>query len=141
VADNACEELAQLVEKIAAQHTDAKGFLVALGQDAADIHTGPRALLDLLIAGRTELPGGGFKPELRDHSGSQSRHFAGIARSVTVLGAKRTVWISENLRRDKRDSADGRLTLLAVEFASGLLDGELEPVDAGAWIRSNLCGA
>lgn len=63
----------------------------------------------------------------------------GIARSAIVLGPALTVWVSERLRRDARTSADGRLTLLAVEFARELMSRRLPLDEAASWIRSNLC--
>jgi hypothetical protein len=63
-----------------------------------------------------------------------------VARAVTVLGADRTRWLSVHVRRDAPDSPDGRLSTLAIEFASQLLDGSLATRDAGDWIRENVCG-
>ena len=90
-------------------------------------------------AAARRLRGGGFKPDLHDAPPSQTRHFAGIARAVTVFGPHRTLWLSEHVRRDTADSPDGRLSALAVEFASSLLDGSLAIGDAGEWIRANVC--
>ena len=136
-----CEQLARTAEAIAAEHPDwpAHGLLVELAHEVAGIRRGPLAGLGLLLGGRTRLRGGGFRPELRDHTAGQTRHFVGIARAVTVLGPSRTAWLSAHVRRDAPDSADGRLTSLAIEFASQLLDGSLATKDAGKWIRANVC--
>jgi len=137
---SACARLALTAERVGRLvPDDARRFLVALGKEVAGVRRGPLALVDLAHGGRTKIAGTGFRPELSDGSRSQARHFVGVARSVTVLGPALTVWVSEHLRRDARTSADGRLSLLAVEFARELMSGRL-PVDAAAgWIRSNLC--
>jgi hypothetical protein len=133
--------MAQVAEAIAAEHTDWSGheFLVELGSRVAGIGRGRMAVIGLLLGGRSRIRGGGFRPELRDRSAGQSRHFAGIARAVTVLGADRTRWISVHVRRDAPGSPDGRLTDVAIEFATGLLDGSLHIGRAGDWIRVHVC--
>jgi hypothetical protein len=133
--------MAQVAEAIVAEHPDWSGheLLVELGSRVAGIGRGRLAVVGLLAGGRTRIRGGGFRPELRDHSARQSRHFAGIARAVTVLGADRTRWISVHVRRDAPDSPDGRLTELAIGLASGLLDGSIATDAAGEWIRTNVC--
>jgi hypothetical protein len=138
----ACEEMARVADGIAADHADWSGhdFLVELAARVAGIRRGPLAALGLMVGGRAWLKGGGFRAELRDRSAGQTRHFVGIARSVTVLGARRTLWLSEHVRRDAPDSPDGRLTALAAEFASALLGGSLATSDAGEWIRLHVCG-
>jgi hypothetical protein len=138
---SACEEMAQVAEAIAAEHPDwsPRELLVELGSRVAGIGRGRLALVGLVLGGRTRIRGGGFRPELRDHSTRQSRHFAGVARAVTVFGAERTRWISVHVRRDAPESPDGRLTELAIGFATGLLDGSIAKDGAGEWIRTNVC--
>jgi hypothetical protein len=138
---SACQEMARAAETIAVEHPGLGGhdFLVELGSRVAGIGRGRLAVVGLLLGGRSRLRGGGFRPELRDHSAGQTRHFAGIARGVTVLGADRTRWISVHVRRDAPDSADGRLTELAIEFATGVLDGGLGLDGTGDWIREHVC--
>jgi len=137
----ACEELARTVDSIAAEQPAWPGHevLVELAVRVADIRRGPLAAVGLLVGGRPRLRGGGFRPELRDRTASQTRHFVGVARAVTVLGAARTEWLSIHVRRDAPDSPDGRLSSLAIEFAARLLDGSLATTDAGAWVRTNVC--
>jgi hypothetical protein len=139
---NACAQLARTADDIAAEHPEWAGheLLVELGLRVAGIRRGPLAGVGLVLGGRARIRGGGFQPELRDRTAAQSRHFAGIARAVTVLGPGRTRWLSVHVRRDAPDSPDGRLTELAVGFASGLLDGTLATSDAGGWIREHVCG-
>jgi hypothetical protein len=135
----ACSEMAAIADTLADRPP--RDLLVELGYRVAGIPcSGPMVLPTLLAGGRTRLVGGGFRPELRDHSAAQTRHFAGIARAVTVLGGRRTTWISEHVRRDAAVSPDGRLTALAVDFAEELLDGSVACGDAGAWIRTHVCG-
>ncbi len=133
--------MARTADAIAAAHPDwpAHEFVVELADRVAGIRRGPLAVLGLLAGGRSRLRGGGFRAELRDRTASQTRHFAGIARAVTVVGAARTEWLSVHVRRDAPDSPDGRLTSLAIEFASQLLDGSLATGEAGEWIRVNVC--
>jgi hypothetical protein len=139
---DACPELARAADTVAAEHPDWPGheLLVELGLRVAGIRRGRLSAIGLLIGGRPRLRGGGFRPELRDRTAGQTRHFAGVARAVTVLGAERTRWLSVHVRRDAPDSPDGRLSTLAIEFASQLLDGSLATQDAGDWIRENVCG-
>jgi hypothetical protein len=142
VTGNACADLARNADEIAAAHPEWSGhaFLVELGSRVAGIGRGRMAVIGLMVGGRNRLKGGGFRPELRDHSAGQTRHFVGIARAVTVFGADRTRWISVHVRRDAPDSPDGRLTDVAIEFAAGVLDGSLSPDRTGDWIRENVCG-
>ena len=139
---NACEEMASTADALAREHPDSSGheFLVELGSRVAGIGRGRTAVLGLLMGGRPRLKGGGFRSELRDHTAGQTRHFAGVARAVTVFGSDRTRWLSVHVRRDARDSPDGRLSDLAIEFATSVLDGSLPKERAGEWIRAHVCG-
>ena len=141
MTSNACEELARVADTIAAEQPSwsAHEFLVELSARVSGVRRGPLAAVGLLLGGRARLKGGGFRSELRDHSAGQTRHFVGIARSVTVIGAGRTEWLSVHIRRDAPDSPDGRLTRLSIEFASRLLGGSLATRGAGEWIRRNVC--
>jgi hypothetical protein len=134
--------MATVADAIAAEHPDWPGheLLVELGLRVAGISRGPASVLGLLAGGRTRLRGPGFRADLSDRTAGQTRHFAGTARAVTLFGPARTEWLSVHVRRDAPRSPDGRLTALAVEFASQLLDGSLETRDAGDWIRANVCG-
>ena len=135
---NACAQLARAADDLG--HLAPRRLLVELAHTVAGIpRSGPAVWLVLLAGGRTRLPGGGFRPELRDHTAGQTRHFAGTARAVTVLGADRTRWLSVHVRRDSLEAPDGRLSELAIAFATALLDGELLPAEAGDWIRAHLC--
>lgn len=136
---DACGALAQVLDELG--HLPPRRLLAEFGSRVAGVPARGPLVLPLLVAGgRDRLRGGGFRPELRDHSARQARHFAGIARSVTVLGAGATRWSSVHVRRDAADSPDGRLTDLAVLFATRLLDGTLAPDDAGDWVRRHVCG-
>ena len=139
--NDSCARLAEVTDVIATEHPEWSGheLVVELAHRVAGISRGPSAVLGLLTGGRSQLTGGGFRPELRDRSASQTRHFVGVARAVTVLGAGRTEWLSVHVRRDAPDTPDGRLSELAIRFATQLLDGSLATRDAGEWIRSNVC--
>jgi hypothetical protein len=138
---DACGQMAASADAIAAAHPEWGGteLLVELGYRVAGIGRGRGAVVNLLHGGRSRIRGRGFKPELQDRSVSQTRHFAGVARAVTVFGAGPTRWLSVHVRRDPDDSPDGRLTELAIEFATALQDGRLDPKEAGDWIRRRLC--
>ena len=136
---NACAEMARVADSIAVAHPDPREFLVEFGLRVAGIGRGRFPVLGLLSGGRNRLRGAGFRTELRDRTAGQARHFAGVARSVTVIGLSRTRWVSVHVRRDTPDSPDGRLTELAIEFAELLLDGALATRDAGEWIRTRVC--
>ena len=115
---NACAQLAGVADDLG--HLAPRRLLVELAHTVAGIpRSGPAVWLVLLAGGRTRLPGGGFRPELRDHTAGQTRHFAGTARAVTVLGADRTRWLSVHVRRDSLEAPDGRLSELAIAFATG----------------------
>ena len=139
--DSACQQMARTTEAIAVEHPEWSGreLLVELGVRVAGIPRGPLAVLALLAGGRSRVRGGGFRRELSDRTASQTRHFAGIARAVTILGAAGTGWLSVHLRRDAPDSPDGLLTSRAVELATMLLDGSLATPEAGEWIRTHVC--
>jgi len=143
MTETACAQMARTADVIASEHPDwpARELLVELGVRVAGIRRGPLAAVGLALGGRPRLRGGGFRPELRDRTASQARHFVGVVRAVTALGAARTEWLSIHVRRDAPASPDGLLTSLAIEFASQLLDGSLAPRDAGGWIRANVCGS
>ena len=103
---SACEELARVAD---AHRRRASGLARPTSSwsssrvRVAGIRRGPLAVLGLFAGGRSRLRGGGFRPDLRDRTASQTRHFAGIARAVTVVGAARTEWLSVHVRRDAPD--------------------------------------
>lgn len=136
---NACLALGRLADEIAAGDPSGHDLLVELGRRVAGIPRGWRAWVVLATGGRSRIRGHGFRAELSDGTGGQARHFAGVARAVTLLGEDATLWISVKVRRDAEDSPDGRLTRLAVDFASALLDGSLPVRESGGWIREHLC--
>lgn len=137
----ACERLADTADAINADESgvDGKDFLLELGERAAGIRRGFSGLIDLVAGGSNPIEGGGFKEEYGDGSGRQVRHFAGMAAAAARLGPDVSSWTGEHVRRDPDDSADGRLNEAAIRFARGLLDGDLSPADAGAWIREHVC--
>lgn len=136
---DACSKLATAIDLAAAQTTSPRQLLVTLGTAAAGIRPGPLALLDLARGGRNHFPGRGMASEFDDDSDGQVRHFAGIATSVVRVGPVLTRWLSIVMGRDAPSSPDGKLTDLAVEFASLLLRRELAAVDGADWVRSRLC--
>lgn len=136
---NACQTLGRIADEIAAGDPSGHELLVELGYRVAGIPRGWQAWAVLATGGRTRIRGRGFRADLSDGSTRQARHFAGVARAVTLLGDRATLWISAKVRRDAEESADGELTRLAVDFATALLDGSLPARQSGDWIREHLC--
>ena len=95
-------------------------------------------MLDLLRGGRNPIRGTGFRPELSDGTRGQARHFAGVACSVARFG-ERPTRLASVLRGDLASTPDGRLSALAIEFATGCLSGEIPRAEVGAWIARRLC--
>lgn len=137
----ACERLAEVAAAIVADESDIDGkdFLLELGERAAGIRRGFSGLIDLVAGGSNPIEGGGFKEQYGDGSRLQVRHFAGMATAAARLGPDVSSWTGEHVRHDPDDSADGRLNEAAIRFARGLLDGDLSPGAAGAWIREHIC--
>jgi hypothetical protein len=135
----ACERLAGLAGYLAATDDSVNEFLLDLGQQAAGISKGRRALADLARGGRNRIPGRGFRRRFDDGSSGQVRHFVGYARATMFGGANATRWIGEHLRHDPASSPDGRLGEQGIEFAQALTAGRLELSDASAWLLMRLC--
>jgi hypothetical protein len=136
---NACERLAGLASALGERERDPRGFLRALGREAAGIRPPPRALADLARGGRDLIPGGGFRAAYADGTPGQARHFAGVAVASTYGGVAATRIASVFLRGDPVETPDGRLSERGFEFASLVGSGAVPPDQAGAWILANLC--
>jgi hypothetical protein len=134
----ACQRLAGLAGELAEANHSANEFLLDLGERAAGISRGRRALADLARGGRNRIPGKGFRRPYDDGSIGQVRHFVG-ARASMFGGTSVTRWISEHLRHDPPDSPDGRLGDEGIEFAQELIAGRLELSEASHWLRTRLC--
>lgn len=136
-----CAQLAEACERVAAR-TDSPGrFLRELGREAAGVRRGPLWPLDAGRGGSNRLRGRGFRRHVDDGTEGQARHFAGIVAVAARIGPRLTRWLSVHVGRDAPDSADGRLTDEALDFVRLIRSGELAPADAGAWVRSTICGA
>jgi hypothetical protein len=138
-ADTACERLAIVAAGLGLQTDDPNELLRKLGRRAAGIHDPPRAFVDLARGGQDLIPGAGFRNRYNDRTAGQARHFAGIAVATTYGSESQTRLISIFVRRDPANSADGRLTDAALEFARLLRRGELQTEDAGDWILAEVC--
>jgi hypothetical protein len=136
-----CQALANTADEIVSQRPDIdpREFIRELTFRVAGIDPGPKGVIDLAQGGENVIAGTGFKPVFDDGTEGQARHFAGTAGSVERFGASATLMASETVLRDPADSADGRLSRAAIVFATKLLDGDLAPADAGAWIRDHVC--
>ncbi len=115
-----------------------RDFLRALGQVVAGIGPGVEGVFDLARGGSNEVEGRGFKPEFDDDSRGQARHFAGTAASAGMFGPRLTEIVAHTLV-DPPDSADGRLSAAAVEFARLVIDEKLPLKDASEWILDEIC--
>ena len=136
---NGCLALVALAEREALAGRTPRELIRRLALTGAGVRPGLAGIVDLARAGRDGLPGRGFRPELCDATDGQARHFCGVADCCARFGAKPTRWVSIHLRRDPPDEPDGRLTDLAIEFATLLRRGELAVADAPAWLRRALC--
>ena len=141
LSGTACERLAELAGYLAERDDDVTAFLLDLGEEAGGISKGRRALADLARGGRNRIRGKGFKRRFDDGSIGQVRHFAGYVRASMFGGSSVTRWISEHLRDDPPNSADGRLGDQGIEFAQALIGGRLELSEASQWLRERLCRA
>ncbi len=134
-----CRRLAGVAASLAESEPEPVAYLRALGREAAGIRPPPRAFGDLARGGRDRIPGKGFLARFDDGSAGQARHFAGIAVAVSFGDSANVRRISIDLRRDPADSPDGRLTDEAIEFANGVLGGEIEVPEAPDWLLDRLC--
>lgn len=136
---SAAASLAQVCDLIAGAQPglDGRGFLVALGQQAAGIAPGHAGWADLATGGRNTLPGDGFRPEFDDGTPKQVRHFAGTAAAALRMGSTTTRVLSR-LRGDVPGTADDLLTAAAIAFAHDLSHDALAPAEAGDWVRRRL---
>lgn len=136
---SAAGSLAQVCDLVASAQPDldGRGFLEALGQQAAGITPGRAGWVDLATGGRNTLLGDGFRPELDDGTHKQVRHFAGTAAAAARMGSA-TTRVASRLRGDLPGTADDRLSAAAIEFAHDLRHGVLAPSGAGAWVRRRL---
>ena len=139
LAGSSCEKLAATTDAIAAEVDTPETLIRRLGLETAGIHSGARALVDLARGGTNRIPGAGFKNPYNDQTAGQARHFSGIAVAASYGGEEATRLISIFARQDPLDSPDGRLTERGIDFAKGLLNGEIPQEDAGEWILENLC--
>ncbi len=137
---NACQELSAVCDRIvvADPAISANDFLRALGNTVAGIDTGLEGIIDLARGGTNEIWGTGFAAEFDDGSKGQARHFAGVAAAVAIFGGRATEAIARTFVDDP-NTADGRLTEAAVEFATSLLAGDLPLPEASAWIEEHIC--
>lgn len=137
---NSCRELAAVCDRILASDPAITpvDFLRSLGSLVAGIDPGPEGLLDLARGGSNEIWGKGFLPEFDDGSRGQARHFAGTAASVAIVGGRLTEFVAHTLL-DSADSPDGRLTSMAVEFATQVLEETLPLQECSEWIQEHLC--
>ena len=139
LSGTACERLAGLAGQLAEADDSVNEFLLDLGQQAASISKGRRALADLARGGRNRIPGKGFKRRYDDGSIGQVRHFVGYVRASMFGGGNVTRWIGEHLRHDPANSPDGRLGDEGIEFAQDLIAGRLELAEASTWLSAHLC--
>ncbi|MGD9710792.1 MAG: hypothetical protein AB7V46_01850 [Thermomicrobiales bacterium] len=137
---DACQEMADVSDRILVSDPDIApaDFLRALGRLVAGIDPGVEGILDLARGGENAVYGRGFRPEFDDGSRGQARHFAGTAASVAIVGGRVTGFVAHTFL-DPADTADGRLTTAAIDFATQILDETLPLSDASTWIVENLC--
>jgi hypothetical protein len=135
---NACAALAESIAGLADRGHSSRRFLKELGR-VAGIRRGPLWLLDAASGGTNLLRGRGFHSAVDDSTDGQARHFAGTVAVAARLGGRMTWWLTITVLRDSSDSADGRLSTEAIEFARLIRSGELEQADAADWVRDRIC--
>lgn len=138
---DACDQLAEACERIAARAGSRGQFLRDLGHEVAGVRRGPFWFLDAGRGGSNRISGAGFRRHVDDGTDGQARHFAGIVAVAARLGPRLTRWLSIHVGRDAPETADGQLTDHALDFVRAIRSGELAPGQADAWVRSTLCGA
>ncbi|WP_353808770.1 hypothetical protein [Agromyces sp. SYSU T00194] len=137
---DACAALAESIERLAAQGYSDGRFLKELGR-VAGVRRGPLWVTDAATGGRNRIRGRGFHPAVDDDTDGQARHFAGTVAVAARVGGGLTRWLTTHVLRDAPDSADGRLSGEAIEFARLVRSGELRQADAAGWVRDRLCHA
>jgi len=135
---NACAALAESIARLADRGLSSRRFLRELGR-VAGVRRGPLWLLDAASGGTNLLRGRGFHPAVDDATDGQARHFAGTAAVAARIGGRLTWWLTRVVLRDGADTADGRLSREAIEFARQIRSGELAQVDAAEWVRDRIC--
>ncbi|WP_202107108.1 hypothetical protein [Agromyces seonyuensis] len=137
---DACAALADSIDRIAGRGLDDRRFLKELGR-IGGVGRGPRWVTDAASGGSNRLRGRGFAADYDDDTDGQARHFAGTVAVTVRLGAGPARWLTRYVLRDAPDTADGRLSAVAIEFAGLVGAGELAQADAAAWVRARICGA
>jgi hypothetical protein len=137
---DACAALAESIARLAERGHSNRRFLKELGR-AAGVRRGPLWLTDAATGGSNRLRGRGFRAAVDDATEGQARHFAGTVAVAARFGGRLTRWLSVAVLRDAPDTADGRLSDEAIEFARLISSGELAQSDAADWVRRRLCRA
>lgn len=137
---DACAALAESIARLAERRHSNSRFLKELGR-AAGVRRGPLWLADAAGGGRNRLRGRGFRAAVDDATDGQARHFAGTVAVTARIGGRLTRWLTVTVLRDSPDTADGRLSEEAIEFARLIRSGELQQADAADWVRRRLCHA
>jgi hypothetical protein len=136
---DACTALIEVLESLADNGISGRRFLQQLANRVAGVRPGAAGLIDLAGGGTDVLRGRGFAARYDDGTTGQARHFAGIAYSTALFGARLTRLLSVRVRGDGPDSPDGHLTEAAISFSTGLMAGRIRPQDAPQWVRTTLC--
>lgn len=137
---DACAALAESIDRLATRGYRNRRFLRELGR-AAGVRRGPIWVADAASGGRNRIRGRGFHPVVDDDTEGQARHFAGTVAVAARVGGPITRWLTVHVLRDGPDTADGRLSEAAIEFARLIRSGELRQSDAAGWVRHRLCHA
>lgn len=138
---SACEQLAAACDRLSARTPPLSPgrFLRDLGHEVAGVRRGPFWFLDAGRGGSNRIRGRGFRRHVDDGTEGQARHFAGIVSVAARVGPRLARWLSIHVGRDAPDTADGRLTDLALDFVRSVRSGELPLGDTGGWVRARLC--
>ncbi|GAA1781092.1 hypothetical protein [Agromyces lapidis] len=137
---DACAALADSIARLAVRGYSNRRFLTELGR-IAGVRRGPLWVFDAARGGRNHLRGRGFHRAVDDQTDGQARHFAGTVAVTARIGGRLARWLTVIVLRDTPDTADGRLSEQAIEFARAIRSGELAQADAAGWMRRRLCHA
>ncbi|WP_353828152.1 hypothetical protein [Agromyces sp. SYSU T0242] len=135
---DACAALADSIDRLAGLGYPDRRFLKELGR-VAGVRRGPLWLTDAATGGRNRIRGRGFHPAVDDDTDGQARHFAGTVAVAARVGGPVTRWLTVHVLRDGPESADGRLSEEAIEFARLVRSGGLAQADAAEWVRQRIC--
>lgn len=145
-----CEMMARVADFVARDATTPHQFISDFSRAVAGVHN----ISTLRSGGGDRLPSGsrgGFQERYGGDSGSQPRHFAGAVYGAYVLQGFGPLFRNRSYDRERGDPMgreDHELSKAAYAFvwhltptftANGYIPPTIQPANAGAWMRENIC--